>query len=55
MDSQAFKFLHEATKEVIGKSEPFSICGSLPLVGDLQKAGFDIQVPLSWASVFDIS
>ena len=55
MDSQAFKFLHEATKEVIGESKPFSICGSLPLVGDLQKAGFDIQVPLSWTSVFDIS
>ena len=58
MDSQAFKFLHEATKEVIGESKPFSICGSLPLVGDLQKAGFDIQVPFSWANVgfdFDLA
>ena len=44
MDSPAFQYLHEATLEVIGESKPFSICGSLPLVGDLQKAGFDIQV-----------
>ena len=44
MDSPAFQYLHEATREVIGESKPFSICGSLPLVGDLQKAGFDIQV-----------
>ena len=44
MDSSGFKNLHEATGEVLGESKPFSICGSLPLVGDLQKAGFDIQV-----------
>ena len=44
MDSPAFKHLHDATLEVLGESNPFSICGSLPLVGDLQKAGFDIQV-----------
>ncbi|XP_019863918.1 PREDICTED: acetylornithine deacetylase-like [Amphimedon queenslandica] len=43
MDSPAFKHLHAATLEVLGESKPFSICGSLPLVGDLQKAGFDIQ------------
>ena len=28
----------------MGKSEPFSVTGSLPLVGDLQKAGFDVLV-----------
>ena len=48
MDSPAFKHLHDATLEVIGESNPFSICGSLPLVGDLQKAGFDIQVIISF-------
>jgi len=30
--------------EELGKSTPFSMCGSLPLVGDMQEAGFDIQV-----------
>ena len=44
LDSPAFKKLDEATKEVIGESKPYSICGSLPLVGDLQEAGFDVQV-----------
>jgi len=44
LDSPAFKKLDEATKEVIGESKPYSICGSLPLVGDLQEAGFDVQI-----------
>jgi acetylornithine deacetylase len=43
MDSLAFKHLHEATKEVSGDSKPYAICGSLPLVGDMKEAGFDIQ------------
>lgn len=43
LESLAFKRLHEATEEVLGESKPFSLCGSLPLVGDLQKAGFDVQ------------
>ena len=38
------KYLHDATMEELGKSEPFSMCGSLPLVGDMQEAGFDVQV-----------
>ena len=46
LDSPAFKKLDEATKEIIGESKPYSICGSLPLVGDLQEAGFDVQVGL---------
>lgn len=44
MNSEGHKHLNAATEEVLGKSEPYSICGSLPLVGDLQKAGFDVQV-----------
>ena len=44
LDSPGFKFLHQATLEVIGKSEPHSVCGGLPLVRDLQDAGFDVQV-----------
>ena len=44
LDSDAFKKLMEATKEVMGECKPYSITGSLPLVGDLQQAGFDVQV-----------
>ena len=42
--SEGYKHLHAATGDILGESKPYSICGSLPLVGDLQKAGFDIQV-----------
>ena len=42
--SEGHKHLHAATAEVLGESKPYSICGSLPLVGDLQEAGFDVQV-----------
>ena len=44
LDSDGFKKLEEATKEVMGECKPYSITGSLPLVGDLKEAGFDIQV-----------
>ena len=44
LDSDAFKHLNDSTREVIGESKPHSITGSLPLVGDLQEAGFDIQI-----------
>ncbi len=44
MDSSAFKHLHAATGDILGESKPYSITGSLPLVGDLQKEGFDIQI-----------
>lgn len=29
---------------MIGKSEPYSIGGSLPLVGEMKDSGFDIQL-----------
>ena len=44
LESEGYKYLDAATAEVLGKSEPYSDCGSLPLVGDMQEAGFDIQV-----------
>jgi hypothetical protein len=33
-----------ATAQVKGSAKPYSICGSLPLVGDMQAAGFDVQI-----------
>lgn len=44
LDSPGFIHLNEATAEVVGSSTPYSDCGSLPLVADLQEAGFDVQV-----------
>jgi acetylornithine deacetylase len=44
LDSPGHKALLASTQQVLGKVEPFSICGSLPLVGDLQEAGYDLQV-----------
>ena len=43
-DSQGHKALCAATEAVLGEVKPYSICGSLPLVRDLQRAGFDIQM-----------
>ena len=36
--------LMEATKMVKGAVKPYSIMGSLPLVKELQRNGFDIQL-----------
>ena len=36
--------MREATQAVLGECKPYSATGSLPLVGDMQAAGFDIQV-----------
>lgn len=44
INSSGFKALDQATREVLGESKPFSVTGSLPLVADLQKAGFDLQM-----------
>ena len=44
MDSAGHKALREATKAVLGEVKPFSLTGSLPVVGDMQKEGYDIQV-----------
>ena len=34
----------DATQAVMGEVNPFSLTGSLPVVGDMQKMGYDIQV-----------
>eukprot|EP01122_Echinamoeba_exundans_P011506 TRINITY_DN4590_c0_g1_i1.p1 TRINITY_DN4590_c0_g1~~TRINITY_DN4590_c0_g1_i1.p1 ORF type:complete len:489 (+),score=136.98 TRINITY_DN4590_c0_g1_i1:166-1467(+) len=44
LKSFGFQAIDQATKEVLGSSKPFSVTGSLPLVSDLQKAGFDVQM-----------
>eukprot|EP00009_Paramoeba_aestuarina_P004670 CAMPEP_0201520882 /NCGR_PEP_ID=MMETSP0161_2-20130828/13065_1 /ASSEMBLY_ACC=CAM_ASM_000251 /TAXON_ID=180227 /ORGANISM="Neoparamoeba aestuarina, Strain SoJaBio B1-5/56/2" /LENGTH=436 /DNA_ID=CAMNT_0047919395 /DNA_START=59 /DNA_END=1369 /DNA_ORIENTATION=+ len=44
IDSNGFNDLKAATEEIIGECKPYSIGGSLPLVRDLQKAGFDVQI-----------
>lgn len=45
LQSLGYKHLEAASSEVLGAaSKPYSLTGSLPLVGDLQAAGFDIQV-----------
>ncbi|XP_065897167.1 uncharacterized protein [Dysidea avara] len=43
LDSVGHTSLREATQSVIGECRPYSITGSLPLVGEMQEAGFDIQ------------
>lgn len=44
IDSVGHKAIVAATKEVLGECKPYSISGSLPLVRDLQEAGFDLQI-----------
>jgi acetylornithine deacetylase len=44
IDGVGYKALSAATKEVIGECKPFSLTGSLPLVADLQDAGYDLQI-----------
>ena len=36
--------IRDATEKVKGSVSPFSVGGSLPLVGDMQAAGFDLQI-----------
>jgi len=43
-ESEGFRALADATSAVIGEVKPYSIGGSLPLVKDLQKEGFDVQI-----------
>ena len=44
LDSEGHSALKQATAAVLGEVKPYSICGSLPLVRDLQRAGFDVQM-----------
>ncbi len=44
VDSDGHRALVDATRDVLGEAKPYSICGSLPLVRDLQRGGFDVQL-----------
>ncbi|KAF2073909.1 hypothetical protein CYY_004797 [Polysphondylium violaceum] len=44
IDSNGYKALGQATKEVLGELKPVSTCGTLPLVRELKDSGFDIQI-----------
>lgn len=44
MDSEGHHALVNATADVLGEAKTYSIGGSLPLVRDLQRGGFDIQM-----------
>ena len=44
LDSPGLAALTEAVADVKGKGEPYAICGSLPLVREMQAAGFDLQI-----------
>jgi len=44
LESVGFKSLEGAITTVLGQAKPFSISGSLPLVRDLQRAGFDLTL-----------
>jgi acetylornithine deacetylase len=44
LESVGFKSLAAAITDVLGEAKPFSISGSLPLVRDLQRAGFDLTL-----------
>ena len=43
-NSAGYRALVAATEAVLGEAKPYSICGSLPLVRDLQRKGFDLQM-----------
>ncbi len=44
LDSKGYFALVKATEAVLGSAKPYSIGGSLPLIRDLQDAGFDVQI-----------
>lgn len=44
LDSFGYKVLNKAIGTVRGEAKPFSLTGSLPVIRDLQVAGFDVQI-----------
>ena len=44
LTSEGHQALVAATQDVLGEAKPYAICGSLPLVRNLQRAGFDVQM-----------
>ena len=44
LDTEGHRALVAATATVQGEAKPYSICGSLPLVRNLQRGGLDVQM-----------
>jgi acetylornithine deacetylase len=44
LESPGLQAMMEATEQVKGEAKPYAITGSLPLVKQMQKQGFDIQI-----------
>lgn len=44
LKSPGYAAILKASEEVLGDAKPYSICGSLPLVREMQEEGFDIQI-----------
>jgi acetylornithine deacetylase len=44
LESPLYRQLCNAVEAVKGKAEPFSICGSLPIVHEMRASGYDIQL-----------
>lgn len=44
LESDGYKGLCKAVENILGEAKPYSVCGSLPLVDQLQAAGFDVQL-----------
>jgi len=44
LDSEGSRALLTATETVLGKAKPYAIGGSLPLVRNMQRGGFDVQM-----------
>jgi len=44
IESEGYKAISQATKEVVGTVKPYAVSGSLPLVHELQQAGYDLQI-----------
>lgn len=44
LDSPGLKALVDATAAIKGEGKPYAITGSLPLVREMQSAGFDVQI-----------
>jgi len=44
LKSKGYQAILNATNAVRGEAKPFSLTGSLPLIKDLQEAGFDVQI-----------
>src|SRR5262249_4090967 len=44
LDSHGYRVLCDAIRSVIGEVKPYSTTGGLPIVKDLQDAGFDVQI-----------